>query len=222
MGVKDIKYVIFDYNGTLVDDVGIALKACNHMFKIYGVPHISLEQFRNTFTVPWIEFYMSNEVKEHQIDIEKHQKEYNKIDTRLRNQGLNLHKNAKDTLDLLADKNIALGLLSSRNTKDLMTEVDSLGVAKYFDTIVGAEDINKDGTTRMKKGNKIIKEMKIKNPPEVLYVGDMVTDIINSRELGFLVGVISGGWQSDDKLKSENPDYFFNSYKELMRLFLDA
>lgn len=70
--MKKIKYVIFDFNGTLTNDADIGFKSCNHMLKWYGAKEVTLTRFLDTFTIPWINFYIANGVPKDKIDITKY------------------------------------------------------------------------------------------------------------------------------------------------------
>ena len=43
----------------------------------------------------------------------------------------------------------------------------------------------------------------------------MVQDIHNARKHNFKIAVITEGWQSEERLKKNNPDYLVQSFKEL-------
>ena len=52
-----IRNVIFDWSGTLVDDLPAVLEATNHVLRMAGVPEITRERFRAEFTLPFTGFY---------------------------------------------------------------------------------------------------------------------------------------------------------------------
>jgi len=52
-----IRNVIFDWSGTLVDDLPAVLAASNHVFRQAGVPEMTLDQFRSEFCLPFKKFY---------------------------------------------------------------------------------------------------------------------------------------------------------------------
>ena len=54
-----IKLVAFDWNGTLLSDAQTVTDACNHFIKALGGNPITLEIYRQKFTVPVIDFYES-------------------------------------------------------------------------------------------------------------------------------------------------------------------
>ena len=52
-----IRNIIFDWSGTLVDDLPAVWHASNHAFARAGVPEMSLEVFRAEFCLPFKKFY---------------------------------------------------------------------------------------------------------------------------------------------------------------------
>src|SRR5271156_5578630 len=52
-----IRNIIFDWSGTLVDDLPAVLKASNFVLTQAGKPAMSLEQFRAEFSLPFKKFY---------------------------------------------------------------------------------------------------------------------------------------------------------------------
>ena len=51
-----IQNIIFDWSGTLVDDLPAVLRATNHCFVSAGKPEMSLDQFRAEFCLPFQPF----------------------------------------------------------------------------------------------------------------------------------------------------------------------
>ena len=52
-----IRNLIFDWSGTLVDDLPAVLQATNHVFRQAGQPEMSRDQFRAEFCLPFQPFY---------------------------------------------------------------------------------------------------------------------------------------------------------------------
>jgi phosphoglycolate phosphatase len=52
-----IRNVIFDWSGTLVDDLPAVLDATNHVLKMAGLPAMTRERFRAEFKLPFTGFY---------------------------------------------------------------------------------------------------------------------------------------------------------------------
>jgi phosphoglycolate phosphatase-like HAD superfamily hydrolase len=217
--MKNTKYVIFDFNGTLTNDAEIGFKSCNHMLEFYGVPTISFKRFLDTFTIPWIDFYVANGVVREKINIERHQEEYQKYHKKLAEKELKLKSGVVDTLRFLKSRGIILGVLSARNQEFLTSELHKLGIAELFEAIIGEKDIYEDGTRTEKNTDRLILKMKIKDNSKVLYIGDMVIDVEIARSHGFVCGVMPSGWQSKEKLLDKKPDYVFEGFDDIKYLF---
>ena len=52
-----IRNIIFDWSGTLVDDLPAVWRASNHVFSQAGVAELSMEDFRAQFCLPFTKFY---------------------------------------------------------------------------------------------------------------------------------------------------------------------
>ena len=52
-----LRNIIFDWSGTLVDDLPAVWAATNHVFLMAGVEPITLDRFRAEFSLPFQTFY---------------------------------------------------------------------------------------------------------------------------------------------------------------------
>ena len=55
--MKKIRNIIFDWSGTLVDDLPAVWRTTNHILSRAGKKEMSLDQFREKFILPFSEFY---------------------------------------------------------------------------------------------------------------------------------------------------------------------
>ena len=51
------KTIIWDWNGTLLDDADICLESINSMLKARNLPRLTLASYREVFTFPVIDYY---------------------------------------------------------------------------------------------------------------------------------------------------------------------
>ena len=51
------KTIIFDFNGTLIDDCQLCLDILNWICKEYGLGHVSMEKYMDIFTFPVYKYY---------------------------------------------------------------------------------------------------------------------------------------------------------------------
>lgn len=212
--------LILDYNGTIVDDVSVALTTTNHLLeRHYGVQPISLERFRDTMTLPWMELLTSNGVLPENINIESHQKAYRAHSLEIYSTQLRLADGAQETINYIKKLGVKLGILSARNVWDLSDELVRLGVHDLFDVIIGEKYLIDDGSKKNKNGHQVIERLGITAPENALMVGDMTADISVARTFGFRSGVVTYGWNSKHRLEAANPDYIFDTFKDILPLF---
>jgi phosphoglycolate phosphatase len=114
-------------------------------------------------------------------------------------QGLKKLHHAQEVLDLLQHHGVKMMLCSNKNGDLLRREVNHLGWAHYFSSVVGATDATKDKPD-VAPAELIFKQNNIKHYENVWFIGDTTTDIICGTRSGCLpVGI------GKDSL--ENPDF---------------
>ena len=52
-----MKHIIWDFNGTLLNDTQLSLDVDNNVFEKLGIPGITLDDYRNNMTMPVRDFY---------------------------------------------------------------------------------------------------------------------------------------------------------------------
>ena len=56
---RRVQHVVFDWNGTLIDDCALAVASVNTLRDEIGLPRITREEYRRAFRFPIREFYRS-------------------------------------------------------------------------------------------------------------------------------------------------------------------
>jgi len=209
-----IKAALFDWNGTIMNDLNVGLQTCNHMLRYYNVPIVSKNRFRKTFDVPWFIFYERNGVPRERIDLIKHQREYMKAYYSLAEK-TKPRKNVRKVFDWLKKNKILIGILSFHLKKDIEKNLKKHNLDEYLNVIIGTNTMEEAGTSENKKVKSALSNLKISND-EIIYVGDMAHDLSEGKKYGFLVVGITNGWQSKDKLVKAKPDYLIEDMRELI------
>lgn len=109
-----------------------------------------------------------------------------------------------------------LVVITGNSCKVVGKFLDTYGLNKEFQTVLGAED---DGS-RVEKILKV-KLLKGGSNGEVYMIGDAVSDIRAAREAGINSIAIGWGHQSKEKLLTENPDFLVDQPEYLLTLFSD-
>lgn len=126
----------------------------------------------------------------------------------------------KDTEQLfcnLKDKGIKVALNTGYDAKTANLLIDKLGwkVGEHIDMLVTASDVE-HGRPGPDMINLVMENLGIKDSSSVIKVGDSIIDIEEGKNAncGYSIGVTTGA-HTREQLQTANPDYIFDSLKEL-------
>ena len=133
--------VLWDWNGTLLDDVALCVDALNRLLRIYHYPQqYSLAQYREIFGFPIEDYYIragfdfsKNSYKELADDYMQ--------DYLARAGACPLAESAVPALSLLKGAGVQQVILSASNLPVLEQQVTERGVRPYFDRLLGLDNI---------------------------------------------------------------------------------
>ncbi len=194
------KHIIWDWNGTLVDDVWLAVEVMNNLLKKRDLPLLTFESYREIFDFPVKDYY-----ERVGFDFEKDSFEI--VGTEFiraydeRHLENKLHKNCLSVLKTLNDRGITQSILSARKHEQLEKEIVHYGLLPYIPYLVGLD--NHYGGSKIENGKLLLKELKL-NPQEVVMIGDTVHDYQVACEIESDCLLISAGHNSVEKLKRCN------------------
>lgn len=190
------KYIIWDFNGTILDDLELCLDLLNDMLQQQNKPVIDVSRYKDIFGFPIQDYYVQAGISFDTVSfdalsqyfIEKYQPA--SFSCQL-NQGV---------IEVLTETT-ALGIkhiiLSASKTDNLIEQTHVLGINQYFEDVIGTDNIK--GMGKVQRGLDWIKETQI-NPNECLYVGDTIHDAEVAQALGVKVLLYAGGHQSKKQL----------------------
>lgn len=194
------KHVIWDWNGTILDDSKLCAEIINNILAKRNLPPITLEEYRQKFTFPVIDYYkaVGLDVSGNNFEIMSHEfiddYESNKLNC-------NLFPGAKELLEHFKKHNITQSVLSAYSQHTLEEVINHFGLSNYFIKLVGLNNIY--AASKLDNGIKWIKELNI-NPKEVLMIGDTLHDYEVANEMGIDCVLFSGGHQAKEKLEAAN------------------
>lgn len=199
-------YIIWDWNGTLLNDALICMKCVNDMLLKRDMRTIDLPEYRSYMDTPIIKFY------EHLFDlstisfdtiVKEFYESYDKyMETASLNQG------SRELLDIFYKNGAKQIILSAANTEEIKKYVSKFGIAGYFADILGADNFKvKNKIGRAEKYFKRCEGAK-------LVIGDTVNDHEAASLLKADCILFSGGHQGEEELlKTCTP--VVNSLKEI-------
>ena len=192
------KYIIFDFNGTIIDDVQLCLDLLNEILKLEELPLVDMEKYKNIFTFPIIEYY-----KRAGITFEKHS--FKELSTWFVNKyqplsfECSLYQGIVETITKLKQNGYKVILLSASQIDNLVEQTQKFGITHLFDKILGIDNI--EAKSKLEIARNYFKEHEI-NMRECLFVGDSTHDYEVGNSLGGDVVLISYGHQSKEVLSS--------------------
>lgn len=205
-----IKNVIFDWSGTLIDDVIFSYNATMKVFEKIGLQKITLEEFKKEFVLPYMDFYKKFKKNADKETIDDLFNEEIDLINKSR-----LFPEAKEILDFLKQKKINMVILSSYNQKGLEKEVKDNNLQNFF------ADINGGVHDKVAAISEIMQRNNLK-PEETVCIGDMTHDIDAGKKANLITVAVSCGYQSKEKLFQKNPDFLVDSLKELKDIIVSS
>ena len=202
-----IRNIIFDWSGTLVDDLPAVLQASNYVLAQAGKPAMSLETFRAEFSLPFTKFYDRHtpEVPMPQLESWFHLR-FKQVQDSVAEL-----PHARDFLEFCRTKKLRLFLLSTIHTEHFDAQCRVTG----FDTFL--EKIYTNVWDKRKKIRDILAQNQLQ-PEETLFVGDMEHDIETARHGGIHSCAVLTGYNTLAQLRAAGPDLIVEHLGELRRV----
>ncbi len=211
MRLEEYEHIIWDWNGTLFDDVDLCVNIINGVLKRRGLPQLTVEKYKSIFTIPVENYYIAAGFDFSVEPFEKVGKEWmDEYEERKLESGLS--KGAMEMLNYLKGKGIKQSILSAYKQDTLNAIVDHFGIREYFEFIIGLNHIY--ATSKIDLGRELIKKIGA-SPEKTLLIGDTVHDFEVANEIGARCVLLAGGHQSREKL-SRCGVPVFNSLTDLM------
>lgn len=191
------KNILWDWNGTILNDTPVAFEATNILLERFGYPTITLEYYRDNIDTPIVNLYSKI------FDLNKHDIQmlddewgvlYNKLSYKIK-----LHADVDKMLCAFADKNCRQVVLSAFKTNEIIKYARKFFVEHYFDDILGTQRIVMESKTV--RGKRYMHEHGFATE-QTLYIGDTVHDCETALDLGVDCILFSGGQQSPKLLQN--------------------
>ena len=198
--MKDIttcyKHIIWDWNGTLLDDAWLCVDIMDSMLKERSLGTLTLDRYQRLFDFPVIDYYRKLGFDFTKESFEKTGTEFIKHYEKRQNE-LVLNKGVRDTLEKIKILGLSQSILSASSDAVLQEVTTRLDLRHYFIKVIGLENHYAFG--KIEKGKAWMKELQ-KSPNEVLLIGDTAHDFEVSKELNIDCVLIPSGHYSEKKL----------------------
>ena len=192
------RHVIWDWNGTLLDDTAVVVEVMNGLLQSRRLAPLTAERYRQVFTFPVRRYYEAlgfDLAAEPFADLAAEW-----VDGFSRRwRSASLRSGAETTLLGLAERGLSQSLLSAAEQGLLQEQTAHFAVAGAFTGLVGIDDHHAE--TKLEHGRRWLVQAGL-DPATVLLVGDTVHDYEVASALGVDAVLFSGGHQSRVRLEA--------------------
>lgn len=197
MKFDNIRVVIWDWNGTLLNDVQYCLDILNNLLIDNQLKPLTLEQYRNIFTFPVKDYYEKAGFDFSKKSFEQLGKIF--IDNYEKNKhSLNLFAGAVDTLEYFESIGVEQYLLSAYKQDNLENFIEYFNIKRFFRKIKGLDNIYAGGKTEL--GIELRKKIN-HSKEQVVLIGDSLHDYEVAQAINAGAILVSNGHQSAEKLR---------------------
>lgn len=209
---EEIKSVIFDLDGTLVDAYEAIIKSVNFTLSEMGYPEASELRIRRA--VGWGDKKLLGVFVEEK-DIESALAVYRRHHRFSLKSSIKLLPYANEILRYLTKNGFKIAIASNRPTEFTDIILRRLALKKYFDYVLCADKLAQ-GKPHPEILLKIIKKLKVK-PAEAVYVGDMAIDVETAQAAGIKPIAVSSGSSTLQEIKKARPFKIIKSLASLKK-----
>ena len=209
------KYVLWDWNGTLLDDLDASLYAVNDMLEVYGKESLDLKTYYSYIDTPIYKFYEKIfDLKVVTMEMIKplFGEFYIKHDPKIK-----LADGAETLLKLLCEKGVKQYIVSAAHIDDILKHAEKYKICSIFEKIEAARD--RDAGSKIERAKRLMKEEKI-IPGECVMVGDTLHDLETADALGVECVLYSKG-HTDRETLERTGKKVFSSFDEISKFLTE-
>jgi phosphoglycolate phosphatase-like HAD superfamily hydrolase/ADP-ribose pyrophosphatase YjhB (NUDIX family) len=202
-----IRNVIFDWSGTLVDDLPAVWQASNHCFVKAGIEPLALDRFRAEFELPFKGFYQRHipHIDLAQLEVWFHEKFVEVQDC------VAELPHARDFLEFCRGRQLRTFILSAVHPDHFDVQRRATGFGPYLGRqYVGVRD-KTDQIHAILADNNLDRD-------ETILVGDMQHDVKTARHGKIASVAVLTGYNSLPQLRKARPDLIVEHLGELKRI----
>ena len=214
---KPFKTIIWDWNGTLLNDLLLCVETINSLLEKRKLPILTDATYKEVFAFPVRDYYEKAGFDFSKEDFEIPAKEFtDQYNSKVNECGL--HANVIEVLEQLRIDGKKQYILSAMKQDMLTTTLKQNNIYYFFEDIVGLD--NHYAASKIERGKQLIRRNKIEKET-ALMIGDTEHDFEVAEELGIACILIADGHQSKKRLENTRAKVL-NSLQELIYNSLKA
>jgi phosphoglycolate phosphatase len=197
---QTVNLIVWDWNGTLIDDAGACVETLNAILSRRGLPAVSCEQYREIFAFPVQSYYARLGLRLSGPQWAELAREFQELYAAT-SATAPLRAGVREALDRFSAARVPMWILSASEQGFLEGVLRRRAIRHYFGRVYGLDDLY--AASKLETGRRLVADAGV--PPEtVLLVGDTTHDYDVARELGLRCVLVAGGHQARDRLEGRD------------------
>lgn len=209
--------VIWDFNGTLIDDCALAVDAINLQLVRRRLPTLSIDEYRRVFGFPLADYHrrigfdLSAETLSGLAE-EFHDAYAAGLPSR------RLHAGVRNLLERIGRAGARQFVLSAMEEATLRGALRRLEVDGYFEAIYGLD--HRMAGSKIERGRDLLRRYGL-SASATLLIGDTDHDVEVARDLGVAAVLVAQGHQSAERLRALGVPVY-DAFADLERALFDG
>ncbi len=191
------KAIIWDWNGTLLDDIQLSMESINTVLRRRDLPQLNIEHYRTVFGFPIKDYYhrigLDFAKEPFSIPAQEFIEEYyNRV------KECSLQPYSAEILTTLREKGYRQFVLSAMEQNALEQTLGQHNISSFFDDIVGLN--NHFAASKLEAGKNLFHQQNL-HPTTTCFIGDTTHDWEVASNFGCPCILTSMGHQSEQTLQ---------------------
>lgn len=188
--------VIWDWNGTLFDDMEVCINVMNKILESRNLPLLSIERYKEIFGFPIQHYYSRLGFDFIKEPFEKISSEYIK-EYQKESLFAKLNEGCIPVLEHIQNEGMKQVILSASQIENLEEQVRYFGIIDYFDRLLGLDNCH--AASKVDIGKRWLRESGI-DKDSVLLIGDTLHDYETACEIECNCVLFAKGHQSNERI----------------------
>ncbi|MDP4092640.1 MAG: HAD family hydrolase [Bacillota bacterium] len=195
--MRKYEYIIWDWNGTLFNDVPVCIKTMNTILAKRNMPEITKDHYLSIFDFPVRNYYVKLGFDFSVEPFEKISEEFIALyKTEFRKAPL--FDDTVDILERFEKSGLSQLIISASHNNDLEDQVGHFGINHFFSNLLGLDTIHASGKVEI--GTRWARESGLEKE-KMIVIGDTVHDYKVAQSIGCDCILVANGHQNRERLE---------------------
>jgi phosphoglycolate phosphatase len=190
--------IVFDWNGTLLNDIDFCLSITNAMLEEFALPQLTRSRYRDIFTFPVQSYYQQLGFDFSKNPFSELAQQWMQTYTADVTSQADLFEQTEELISELKNSGYRLAILTAAIESDVHGLLAHHGLDDAFDEVFGLDHC--EATSKAELGRQLFACMQL-DPGKTLLIGDTDHDFEVGHQLGASTLLLADGHQSYERLQ---------------------